>query len=118
MLRLVEASYSVYIRGSRGRGAGSPDQPPLENNKALGLFSNTDPDPLENHIATKPAFNVRPPFRWRADDCPFKWYLYPLSPPHQLKIKKKKKNVRVSPPLTNRSRSAHGIRFEFKFLSI
>ena len=45
---------------------------PLENHKNIGFFSNTGPDPLKNHKATKPAFNVGPlqharktPFKWR-----------------------------------------------------
>ena len=29
-------------------------------NKAIGFLSNTGPDLLENHKATKPAFNVGP----------------------------------------------------------
>ena len=59
-----------------GQGSGTP---PLENDKfkAKGFLNNTGPDPLENHKATKPAFNHR-------DD----WY--PLSP-HQLKNFKKMK---------------------------
>ena len=40
-------------------GAGDPD-PTLENYKAFGLLSNTDLDPLENHKATIPVFNVGP----------------------------------------------------------
>ena len=40
-------------------GAGGADLP-LENRKAIGFLSNTGPDPLENHTATKPAFNVGP----------------------------------------------------------
>ena len=31
---------------------------PLNNHKAKGFLSNTGLDPLENHKATKPAFNV------------------------------------------------------------
>ena len=37
---------------------------PLGNHKAIGSYSNTGPDPLKNHKATKPAF------RWIADDDP------------------------------------------------
>ena len=37
---------------------------PLGNHKAIGSHSNTGPDPLKNHKATKPAF------RWMADDDP------------------------------------------------
>ena len=40
---------------SRGR---SPH--PLNNHKNIGFLSDTDPDPLKNHKATKPAFNVWP----------------------------------------------------------
>ena len=35
------------------------------NYKAIGFHSNTGPDPLKNHKATKPAFKVRPSFKWR-----------------------------------------------------
>ena len=42
-------------------GAGDlPPPPPLKNHKNIGFLSNTDPDPLENHKATKPAFNAGP----------------------------------------------------------
>ena len=37
---------------------------PLGNHKAIGSHSNTCPDPVKNHKATKPAF------RWMADDDP------------------------------------------------
>ena len=51
-----------------GRGSG----PPLENHKAIGFLSNTGPDPIKNHKATKPAFNV-----WsssvRQRNTTFKW---------------------------------------------
>ena len=33
---------------------------PLENHKDIGFLSNTGLDPLENHKAIKPAFNVGP----------------------------------------------------------
>ena len=37
-------------------------QTPLKNHKNVGFLSNTytDPDPLKNHKAAKPAFNVGP----------------------------------------------------------
>ena len=45
------------MRGSRGgRGSGPP--PPPKNHKAIGLLGNTGPNLLQNHKATKPAFNV------------------------------------------------------------
>ena len=34
--------------------------PPLKNHKKYSVISDTDPDPLENHKATKSAFNVGP----------------------------------------------------------
>ena len=43
------------MRKSRG-GTGGPTSP-LENHKNIGFLSNTDPDPLKNLKATKPAFN-------------------------------------------------------------
>ena len=38
------------------RGVRTP--PPPENHKTLGFLNNTGLDPLKNHKATKPAFNV------------------------------------------------------------
>ena len=40
--------------GSRGGGGQA------ENSQNIGILSNTGPDPLQNHKATKPAFNVGP----------------------------------------------------------
>ena len=45
----------AYADPQEVRESGSPS---LENHKAVGFLSNTGPDPQENHIATKPAFNV------------------------------------------------------------
>ena len=69
------------MRGSRGGGGGGGNGsgPPLENHKNLGFHSNSCPDPLKNHEATEPPFNVGPSsarqrnaiqmaFRWRTDD--------------------------------------------------
>ena len=36
--------------GGEDRGSG----PPLKNHKNIGFLSNTGPDPLKNHKATKP----------------------------------------------------------------
>ena len=44
-----------------GRGSG----PSLKIMKKYRGFSNTVPDPLNNHKATKPAFNIEPSFKWR-----------------------------------------------------
>ena len=43
-------------RGGGGQGVGTP----LKNHTNLGFLSNTGPDPLKNHKATKPEFNVGP----------------------------------------------------------
>ena len=51
----------VFImRGSIEGGGGQGVRTPLENHKNIGFLSNTGPDPLKNHKATKPAFNVGP----------------------------------------------------------
>ena len=42
-------------RGGGGRGAGGPD-PTLKKHKNIGFLSNTGPDLLANHKATKPEF--------------------------------------------------------------
>ena len=48
------------VRSSR-RGTGGPDPPPPpEKSQNIGFLSNTGPDPLKNHKATKTAFNVGP----------------------------------------------------------
>ena len=59
------------MRGSRG-GQGVPIPPPPEKSQNIRFLSNTGPDTLKNHKATKPAFNVGPSsaFLWRADDGP------------------------------------------------
>ena len=44
----------------RGRTESPGPPSPQENHKAIGFLSNTGPDPLGNHNATKPAFNVGP----------------------------------------------------------
>ena len=52
---------------SRGGGGGRGPDPTEKNHKNTGLLSITGPDPMENHKATKPAFNVGPPL---GDDGP------------------------------------------------
>ena len=47
----------MHMCGSRG---GQGVRNPLKNHKNVGFLSKTDPDPLDNHKATKPAFNVGP----------------------------------------------------------
>ena len=53
---------SHCMPGSRGgdRGSEPPPPPPLKNHQNIGFLSNTGPDPLKKHKATKPAFNVGP----------------------------------------------------------
>ena len=84
----------------------------------IGFLSNTGPDHLKNHKATKlkcwaiigtPAKRHLMVFRWQAIDGPLivvKWYLDPSSP-HQLG-KRGKNVIKVGPPLTKLSGSAHG----------
>ena len=51
---------SRSMRGPEGRPGVLTPTPPLENLKAVGFLINIGPDPLENHKAAKPAFNVVP----------------------------------------------------------
>ena len=44
--------------GGGGKAPGPP--PPEKSKKKIEFLSNTSPDPLENHKAAKPAFNVGP----------------------------------------------------------
>ena len=46
------------MSGSRGGGQGV--RTPPENHKNIGFLRNTCPDPLTNHKATEPVFNVGP----------------------------------------------------------
>ena len=59
--------------GSREGGGGGVQASP---GKLLGYPSNAGPDPLENHKATKPAFNVRPSLACQrnADEMAFRWW--------------------------------------------
>ena len=60
-----------------------PYPSPPERSKNIGFLCNTGPDPLKNHNATKPTFNVGPgsarqqnaismAFSWQADGGPVK----------------------------------------------
>ena len=81
-------------------GGGARDPDALESYKNLGFHSNTDPDPLENHKATKPAI-IGPPAKRHlngaalTDRC---WpafigiYLNPLSL-YRLKPQERNKNI-------------------------
>ena len=64
------AAFVFGMRGSRG-GTVGPDPPPPENHKNIGFLGNNGQDPLENHKAARPAFNVGPyTVCWRVDDRP------------------------------------------------
>ena len=52
-------------RGVGGGGGGRGSGPSLKIMKKYRGFSNTVPDPLNNHKATKPVFNIEPSFKWR-----------------------------------------------------
>ena len=90
--------------GDKGSG------PPLKN---IGFLSNTGPDPLKNHKATEPEFNVGPSSArqgndicWRANDGQL-IVVFGSSPLINQKILIK--IVVVGPPLTKLSGSAHDL---------
>ena len=58
------------------RGGGQGVRTPLKNYKNIGFLSNTGPDPLKNHKATKPTFNVEPSFKWRFAGRPMMTQFY------------------------------------------
>ena len=51
--------YTAHFHFSRPC-ADPEEAPPLKNHKNIGFLSNTGLDPLKNHKATNPAFNVGP----------------------------------------------------------
>ena len=59
-----KVQYSPFIArswaGPEGGGGGQGVWTPLINHKNIGFHSNTAPDALKNHKATKPGFNVEP----------------------------------------------------------
>ena len=55
-MQILALKLVIKINQRIQRGAGGPDLPP-ENHKNIGFLSNTCPDTLTNHKATKPAFN-------------------------------------------------------------
>ena len=76
--------------------------PPLKNHRNIGL-SNSGPDPLKKHKATKPALNVGPlAFRWRADVGPHIVVFGPF-----LLSTTRKKKPQSWTPLAKLSGSAH-----------
>ena len=106
--------------GSRGGGGGgggrwSGPRPLLKNHRNIGFHSNSGPDPLKKHKATKSALNVGPlaartrnrhlNFKWRFAGGPMLvrilWYLDPLSS-QQLKKKKKPQSWTLLDPRMRR----------------
>ena len=55
---LAPGKTTLCMYGPRGWDRGSG--PSIKNQKNVGFLSNTGPDPLKNHKATKSAFNVGP----------------------------------------------------------
>ena len=58
---LLMSSTKVHVWIQRGGGQGVPYPPPPQkkkNHKNIGFLGNSGPDPLKNHKATEPAFNV------------------------------------------------------------
>ena len=68
LMFLLELEVSCADPG--GRGTEGPD--PAEKSQNIGSVRDTGPDPLTNHKATKPAFNVFCHYR-RTIETPFKW---------------------------------------------
>ena len=115
---------AVHMHRSRGEGTGGLDPPPEKSQKSLRFVSYTGPDPLKNHKATKPEFNVGPPsahqrnaismtFHWRADDGLILVEFGSPLPSFTINkpTKKEEKTLsrsRVGPPLTKLSGSAQG----------
>ena len=75
----ITAKTDLHSMG--GSWGGTRVRTSLKNHKNKGFLSNTGPDPLKNHKATKPAFNVVPSsarqriailmaFRWRINEGP------------------------------------------------
>ena len=93
--------------GSRGGIGVRYTPPPPKNHKNIGFLSNTGPDSLKNHTATKPAFNVGPssPFHHYKNGGPLIAHLY--TGIWTLIHSSTKKKIKVGPPLTKLSGSAH-----------
>ena len=80
------------MRGSRGgTRVRTPPPPPLKNKKKLGFLSNPGKDPLKNHKATKPAFNVGPSWIMALKGIWPAFVVFGSPLPHQLTKEKKKK---------------------------
>ena len=58
MVILFSAKQNAWADPEGGGSRGS--RTPLKNRKSIGFLSNTGLDPLKNHKAIKPEFNVGP----------------------------------------------------------
>ena len=65
----------VWTDPDRGGDPDPPPPPKKKNHKSIGFLSNTGSDPLNNHKATKPAFNVGPSSTWRSTGGPMMIHL-------------------------------------------
>ena len=124
----------LHVRIQSGRQGVRTPPPSTKSQRMKRILSNTGPDPLKNHKAIKPTFNVgqssacqrnaiqltfrwrtddgQIAFHWRADDCPL-IVVFGSSLDSQLKKKTKKKLVGIWLSLTNFSGSAHGLAKRF-----
>ena len=60
-IKIETTQLHARIQGGGGWGrVSSTLPPPLEKHKNIGFLSNTVQDPLENHNATRSAFDVGP----------------------------------------------------------
>ena len=66
-LRLKSSILTTWADPEGGGGGGE------EKSQYIEFLSNTGPDPLKDHKATKPAFNVGPSSARR--EMPFKWHV-------------------------------------------
>ena len=121
--KLVRACVSPCTDPEVGTGGPDTAPPTPEKSQNIGFLSNTGPDPLKNHKATKPAFQfwaligtpakrhlngVSLAGRWWPADSGIFFGLNPLSP---LKKHKKiiKTPVKFGSPLTKLSGPAHEV---------
>ena len=77
--RETHCSHHAWIKRGLGSDRGSGPPPPRKNDKNIVFLSKNGPDPLKNHEANKPAFNIgsslahqrsaiKMAFHWRAND--------------------------------------------------
>ena len=98
---------------------------PSEKSQNIGFSSNTGPDPLKNHKATKPAFNVGSlsarqqnvilmAFRWWANDGPL--IVFRSTSPHYLKTHTQKRQIWTPSSKTDPGMNSYRVCTVFKLL--